>query len=300
MTGLNNLSSIGKDVRIRSNDVLYTMTGLNNLSSIGGDVEIKNNPLLNNLNGLDHMAAIGGHLLIYNNDSLISLMGLNNLSFVGDYAQIYSDDALMNLSGLNNLAYIGGYLEIKYNDLISCLSGLDNLTFLGGNLIIENNAALTSLTGLDNIYPGSIQNLNLYNNDVLSTCSVQSICEYLLSPNGTVSIYGNAPGCSSPAEVEETCAITAIEDKEIENGLMIVPNPAFGISDIRYQISDVGYVKLEIYDIHGQVVRVLANDSQHPGGYMIRFDASALPAGIYLVRLQAGGQVETVKMMVMR
>jgi len=185
---------------------------------------------------LDHLAAIGGHLLVYNNDSLISLMGLNNLSFVGDYTRIYSNDALINLYGLNNLAYIGGYLEIKYNDLISSLSGLDNLTFLGGDLIIENNTSLISLTGLDNIYPGSIQNLKLCNNDMLSACSVQSICKYLLSPNGTVSIYGNAPGCNSRSEVEEACAITAIEEKEIENGLMIVPNPSSGISDIRYRI----------------------------------------------------------------
>jgi hypothetical protein len=74
------------------------------------------------------------------------------------------------------------------------------------------NPALTSLTGLENIDAGSISSLHIENNYLLSTCEVQSICDYLVAPNGTISIYGNAPGCNSQQEVEEACEIHCLPE----------------------------------------------------------------------------------------
>ncbi len=48
------------------------------------------------------------------------------------------------------------------------------------------------------------------------------------------------------------------------------------------------------------MVRNLVNEKQQAGEYVVRFGGSDLPAGIYLVRLLAGEQKETVKMVVMR
>jgi predicted outer membrane repeat protein len=82
--------------------------------------------------------------------------------------------------------------------------------------------------------------------------------------------------------------------------LQVFPNPSFGISDIRYRISDIRYISLEIYDVHGQRVRKLVHEKQQAGEYVVRLRGSDLPAGIYLVRLQAGEVVETVKALVLR
>ena len=82
--------------------------------------------------------------------------------------------------------------------------------------------------------------------------------------------------------------------------IQIYPNPARGISDIRYQISDIRFVLLEVLDIHGQRIKTLLNEQQGPGEYFVRFDGSDLPAGIYLIRLQAGSRIETAKIIVMR
>ena len=70
---------------------------------------------------------------------------------------------------------------------------------------IIDNDALTSLMGLDNIESNSIEDLIIYGNGCLFTCEVQSICDYLASPNGTVNIHDNAIGCNSQQEVEEEC-----------------------------------------------------------------------------------------------
>ena len=80
----------------------------------------------------------------------------------------------------------------------------------------------------------------------------------------------------------------------------VVPNPAREISDIRYQISDIRYVVLNIHDIWGREIRTLVNEIQSPGEYTVSFDASVLPAGIYVVRLETEGAFASTKMVVMK
>jgi len=79
------------------------------------------------------------------------------------------------------------------------------VTSINGGLGISDNQTLTSLIGLDNIEAGSIDDLYINNNNLLSTCEVQSICEYLASPNGTIYIQDNAPGCMNLYEVAINC-----------------------------------------------------------------------------------------------
>jgi len=124
------------------------------------------------------------------------------------YIGVWGGTDITNLNGLNVLTSIGGSVEIKGNDFLSSLSGLDNLTSIGGDVIIEYNDTLTTLTGLDNVNPNSINDLFITNNPLLSACNVQSICDYLVSPNGTINIYDNDMGCNSPPEIANDCGIT--------------------------------------------------------------------------------------------
>jgi len=78
----------------------------------------------------------------------------------------------------------------------------------------------------------------------------------------------------------------------------VVPNPAREISDIRYQISDIRYVVLNIHDIWGREIRTLVNEIQSPGEYTVSFDASVLPAGIYVVRLETEGAIASTRIVV--
>ena len=94
---------------------------------------------------------------------------------------------------------------------------------------------------------------------------------------------------------------TAAGTKEYRTvDLTIYPNPSFSRSEIKYQISKSKNVLLKIMYICGSEVCTLLNEDQSPGEYVVPFDVSWLPAGIYLVRLQAGETVATEKMVVMR
>jgi hypothetical protein len=59
-------------------------------------------------------------------------------------------------------------------------------------------------------------------------------------------------------------------------------------------------VKLEIFNQLGQRAVTLIDEIQEPGYKAISWDASGFASGIYFYRLQAGGFVETRKMMLLK
>ena len=111
---------------------------------------------------------------------------------------------IFTLTGLEGLISIGGNLSIVYN-YIAALTGLEGITSIGGQIEITGNNNLTSLTGLDNVQSGSITNLRITENQVLTECNIQSMCNYLSAPNGKVEIYNNGIGCRNAGEIAISC-----------------------------------------------------------------------------------------------
>ncbi len=316
LRGLGNLKKIMIDLEIGGmwaggNWSMIDLTGMGNLVSVGGTFEVVQNRALKDFSGLDNLICIGGNLTIYDNDSLINLSGLSNLNAIGGslymgwFMYYPGNPSLIDLSGLENVTSIGGTVQIDGNSSLTSLSGLNNVTSINGDLNIRSNGALKSLSGLDNITAGSVDNLNIWDNDSLSNCEVQSICDYLANPNGNISIVGNAPGCNSQEEVEAACGITSVEENSVGDVLVIAPNPAERIVDCQLLVPaktgiDCQSIILKVFDLYGKEVWTLMDEVKSPGEYTTRMDVSTLPVGIYLVRLQAGEQVGTVKVVVMR
>ncbi len=66
------------------------------------------------------------------------------------------------------------------------------------------------------------------------------------------------------------------------------PNPYNPATQISYGIAASGEVELLVFDIYGEEVAELVNEYQSTGNYTIKFNASALPSGVYFYRLHAG------------
>jgi len=208
------------------------------------------------------------------NNALTSLTGLENLTSIGGNLKIDGNDALISLTGLDKLTSIGGDLWIRFNDALSDLSGLDNVTSINkGDLKIVNNDFLISISGLENIDCSSINNLDICDNISLSTCEVQSVCDYLLNPGGTIEIHDNALGCNSPEEVEEACTVS-VGNINPEDKISIFPNPAN--RQLTISIKDGIIEEVFIYNISGQSVirektknNIIDISELHPGMYII-------------------------------
>jgi hypothetical protein len=73
------------------------------------------------------------------------------------------------------------------------------------------------------------------------------------------------------------------------------PNPFNPTTVIPYELSEASEVHLAVYDMAGRQVAQLVNERKQPGQYKVRFAASPLASGLYLIRFVAGGQQFTRK-----
>jgi hypothetical protein len=78
------------------------------------------------------------------------------------------------------------------------------------------------------------------------------------------------------------------------------PNPFNPSTIISYELPRVSNVTLRIFNALGQEVALLVNGQKEAGNYQTTWNASNIPSGVYFYRLQAGGYVETKKMVFLR
>jgi hypothetical protein len=296
LTGLNNLTDV-QSVIINSNSSLTSLTGLEGLSLIKGSLSIQGNSSLFDLTGLNNLSSVIVSLVIGYNDTLANLSGLENLESIGSSLAVYENDQLINLSGLENLDSIGGCLTIGGiwdvgdpippggNDLLENLIPLENLHYVGEGIEIGKNISLTSLAGLNYINAGSVTDLTIRCNFSLSNCEVQSVCDYLSSPNGTVWIEYNSTGCNSSEEILSACQVGVRNEQE--TGFKIFPNPSNGLITITIPPNSAP-ANLAILDFSGQ--EMLRQTITDP---VFQLDISNLPAGMYLFRFKNDHTVET-------
>lgn len=78
------------------------------------------------------------------------------------------------------------------------------------------------------------------------------------------------------------------------------PNPFNPATVIRYRLPSSTFVTLRVYDTIGREVVTLVNESKAAGNHEAVLDASGLPGGVYLYRLQAGTFSGTKKLALIR
>jgi hypothetical protein len=82
--------------------------------------------------------------------------------------------------------------------------------------------------------------------------------------------------------------------------LSVYPNPFNPETTLDYDLEEGGYVRIDIYNIRGQKVANLLNETQEAGIYHINWDASGLNSGIYLIRMNCGSYEQTIKAILLK
>ena len=78
------------------------------------------------------------------------------------------------------------------------------------------------------------------------------------------------------------------------------PNPFNPTTIIEFTLPYPEEIRLEVYNLLGQQVMLLAEGSHSAGAHQVQFDGSGLASGIYLYRLEGDGKVQTRKMAFIR
>lgn len=74
------------------------------------------------------------------------------------------------------------------------------------------------------------------------------------------------------------------------------PNPFNPSTEMQFTLPRAGHVSLRVYDMLGREVAVLADERLLAGTHRATFEAAGLPSGLYIARLDNGGNTATRKM----
>ena len=78
------------------------------------------------------------------------------------------------------------------------------------------------------------------------------------------------------------------------------PNPFNPTTNIRYEISKFEFVKLNVFNILGRKIETLVNRTQSPGSYIVKWEASEYPSGIYFYQIETENFKETKFMLLIK
>jgi hypothetical protein len=81
-----------------------------------------------------------------------------------------------------------------------------------------------------------------------------------------------------------------VEYDFFNNEVVLFPNPSTGDVQIGFDLNNSENVSIEVYNLFGQNVKNLLNNSLNQGKHMLKFNLSELNPGIYLIIVQKGSQ----------
>jgi endonuclease I len=102
--------------------------------------------------------------------------------------------------------------------------------------------------------------------------------------------------------------LTPVPDAEVLASIQLhqnVPNPFNPSTLISYELAEDGPVKLEIFDVAGRLVKVLAQEIQTQGSHQLNWygrnqDGQMAATGVYFYRLTAEGESQTRRMLLVK
>jgi hypothetical protein len=115
-------------------------------------------------------------------------------------------------------------------------------------------------------------------------------------PDNTVTDMGVFYFNQNPTSIKEIKSTIPSEYFLSQN----YPNPFNPSTTIFYQILSKSYVKIELYNILGERVKVLFSGNLTPGNYTVNLDGGDLPSGVYYYRLTTKDFVDTKKCLLLK
>jgi photosystem II stability/assembly factor-like uncharacterized protein len=174
---------------------------------------------------------------------------------------------------------VGGLPEVPVNDLLFDPADPDRL-YLGtdGGVFVSDDAGVTWQPLGPGLPAAPVLDLDLHAPTNTLVAATYGRGMYRFDIGGLVT----AAGSERPAAAQ-ALALTA------------APNPSRGPVTLRFTLPQAGPVRLAAYDVQGRRVALLAEGERAAGAHAVQWTPEPLPAGTYVVRLEAGGQTATAR-----
>ncbi len=104
-----------------------------------------------------------------------------------------------------------------------------------------------------------------------------------------IEITGNNPteaSCSAATGARIETPITGVNPAEMKP--IVLPNPTTGLSTLRFNVTALEKVMVNLYATDGRLIKTLTNKTYSPGSYTIPVDYTGLQKGVYFIIIHNG------------
>ena len=120
-----------------------------------------------------------------------------------------------------------------------------------------------------------------------------------------MTLISNAQGGEQSATAgTESAVVAATAEAEAAPGEPVLtgvrPNPFNPVTVVQFSLPEASQARIAVYDMLGREVVLLTDARMDAGAHEVHFDASALPSGVYLVRMVAGAHVSTERITLLK
>ena len=204
-------------------------------------------------------------------------------------------------------------VKVIHSSGYASLPGFSNVVWKGSPGTIKGTVRRTNTTPIAGATVSS---------QFVSTETDASGAYSLVHPMGTHAVTASAPGFISqtveivnviPNDITTLDFVLKVDTAgdDPQNPVLATalngnyPNPFNPETTISYSVKEAGRVKLEVYNIKGQLVRTLVDADHASGHYKQVFNSKdnrgrSISSGVYLLRMSAPGYKKTSKMILMQ
>ena len=226
-----------------------------------------------------------------------------------------NQDGLINVTDIVFLVgmIINGTASNYNDDLIDVAS--EAIIKVDGNSLnitgIDGNISGVELTlSHDNNFKIELEDVDVSNLEFASTKKINSNTTKLIFIKNGIEKIAVTKG---DYEITDATVVSGNGNnaKEIHSNTMYIPtefklksaypNPFNPITTLEMEIPQTGFVSVKVFNLVGQEVASLVNTVvEATSSFQLQFDAANLASGIYIVRAEALGSVQTQKLMLLK
>jgi parallel beta-helix repeat protein len=181
----------------------------------------------------------------------------------------------------DNLQAVGKFVSATTSHGSYTVTG--NIVTCTIGTLANNDTAKVTITVIASTISGDITNIVKVTNKEIDADTTNSIAREVTTVKPTTSVEEPSPVVPVSFDLEQN-----------------YPNPFNPITTICYAIPKPCFVDVKIYNLLGEEIATLVNEEKPAGEYRLLWDASGLPSGLYLYRIQAGDFVQTKKVVLLK
>ena len=262
-----------------------TLDGGSNWADVGVSIS---NGSINTISFTDSTTGyLGGSAPAFKKTTDGGLTWINISGYTGTINDIYFYDSMHGWAvGASDILYYNGSLWTRIANSLEY--NLNSVFFINANegWIAGNGGIIIHSTDGGVTWSKQESGTTVTLRDIFFTSPTDG---YVVGNSGTILHYTQL---TSVEEQSNQQATFSLEQNQ--------PNPFNPITKIEYSLSVPGHVTLSVYNILGQKVAELVDETKIAGRFNADFNGAELPSGIYYYSLQFGNKNETRKMMLIK